>query len=766
VSGSVIEALRARLGSPLTIVVLVVGLALGGLLIGYEPIGGDPDRVYRPLKSELSRSLQDGRLPFWSDRFGLGVPLVAESQVAAFYPPNWVLYRVFDVPTAYRLAMWLHYLALTLTMYVYARGLGLLAWGAALAALVFTLCGALAIHSSHEPLYTALPFLPLALHVSERYLAKGRAASLGLLALIWGAQLTIGHFQIQFWTAALVLATALWRLADGTSSPWRSTATAGALICGAGIAAVQLVLSWDLAHLVGSTRRSLQDLFFFWYPVAHWSELAIPRLFQGLSGGPEDPYWFKQGTTGYEACLYVGTVPLVLAFVGATYRRRRALDLWRFVVPASFAMATMPSWWPAGYYAFLHLPASGAFRAPGRYTILTSLGLALLAGCGLDRVIAPRRFWIGIALAALFGTLAFGWSLYWTQLPDYRAAASGVDVRRFVGLAALSWAASFAVLGAWRAGKIGSVVLLLLVALELGTLYYHSTTVWGWSVDLPERSAVLRRLAQETVVGTVAGPVDDLPVRAGRSPTRPYLGMRLLPPNSELEFASDRRFAEDPRAIRILKHFGVTHGIWDRPIAGAETLYAGPDEALDRLTYKPPGAPEHATWYLVRYADAAPAVHVALRTVDIGDARTLFAQLARSDAANVAWFLSGDRPPDVPGPRARSAQIRFWDGRQGDVDHDGICDLVIRRTYAPGWSARVNGGPEIPVRPIDGGLQSIRLPGAGSSHVSVHYRPPRWTAACAISVASLVVTVLLLAGTSTRRSWRTSGSTLSAVRPG
>jgi hypothetical protein len=97
------ETLR-REGS-LILALVLVGMILGGLLAGYEPVGGDPDRLYRPLKRELARALTQGWLPFWSDRLGLGVPLVAESHVAAFYPPNLVLYRVLDVSTAYRLAM-------------------------------------------------------------------------------------------------------------------------------------------------------------------------------------------------------------------------------------------------------------------------------------------------------------------------------------------------------------------------------------------------------------------------------------------------------------------------------------------------------------------------------------------------------------------------------------------------------------------------------------------------------------------------------------
>src|SRR4051794_37362820 len=61
-------------GGPGLVSVIIIGLLLGGLLIGHEPVGGDPDRVFRPVKAELARALREGRLPFWSDRLGLGVP--------------------------------------------------------------------------------------------------------------------------------------------------------------------------------------------------------------------------------------------------------------------------------------------------------------------------------------------------------------------------------------------------------------------------------------------------------------------------------------------------------------------------------------------------------------------------------------------------------------------------------------------------------------------------------------------------------------------
>jgi hypothetical protein len=115
-----------------------------------------------------------GRLPFWSDRLGLGIPLVAESHVATFYPANWLLYRVWNVRTANRMSLWLHWLALAAATFAYARGLAASRSGAALAAVSSTLCGFQAVHALHEPIYHVMPFLPLCLLLADRYMMTRR----------------------------------------------------------------------------------------------------------------------------------------------------------------------------------------------------------------------------------------------------------------------------------------------------------------------------------------------------------------------------------------------------------------------------------------------------------------------------------------------------------------------------------------------------------------------------------------------------------------
>ena len=205
-------SLRTMATNSSLVPLLVVAVLLCPLLVGIQPVGGDPDLMYRPIKQELAQHLRAGTLPYWSDHFGLGVPLVAESHAAAFYPPNWVLYRVLDVPIAYRLSLWLHFIALAAATYAYARGLGLSPPGSASAAIGFSLCGFQAVHSVHEPFYTLMPYVPLCLLLGDRFVTTGKELWLALLALSWGVQLTIGHFQIQMWTAVLVLVTGGWRV--------------------------------------------------------------------------------------------------------------------------------------------------------------------------------------------------------------------------------------------------------------------------------------------------------------------------------------------------------------------------------------------------------------------------------------------------------------------------------------------------------------------------------------------------------------------------
>jgi hypothetical protein len=747
--------------------VCAVGIVLSPVLIGFAPLGSDPELMYQPIKAELARALLTGRLPFWSDRLGLGVPLIAESHVAAFYPPNWLFYRLWNVSTAYRLTLWIHALALTISTYAYARVLGIGPPGSALAAIGFALCGFQAVHAVHEPFYHLMAFLPLCLLLADRYATTGRWIWFAGLALAWGAQITLGHFQIQMWTGGLALVAGGWRAwTIGGSRARRLRRTLGlgvGLAWGAAIAWVQLRLTWELTGVSGFARPP-QFLANYLLPPAHWAQFALPEVFLGGPFGLQESYWKLHETSSGEACAYVGVVSLLLAFVGAVaVPRSGGLNLWRLVVPVSLGLATMPGWWPDAFFVLLQLPGFGWFRAPARYTLLTSLGLALLAGRGLDELIAPRRFWGGLVLAILVGAGAWAWSIHWATASTFQASL-GVDTltTRFIA-AGLFWALGIATIAAWRLKRIGTWAPLLVATLELGGLFYTGPSQWHWTFDLPQASPVLARLAALTDAGLIGGRTSNLPVVAGQTTAYPNLGIRPPPPNYLLESARLPPGQYKPSERRWHRRFGVTHGVWGSTddVEGTEILAEIADPVLDRIMMglSSSGRGGLGPWKLVREFQPFPSAWIARRIHVAESWGRLYTELSMSDMQDDAWFLEADSPGPFSDALAQVAKVKSWNGRTAIVSHDGSCILILRRTYYPGWTYRVNGGPEQPILQVAGGLQGVRLTGSGTSQVVVRYRPTGLISAGIISLAATTgaALVLIAAGLRAFREVRRTG---------
>ena len=756
---------------PILASVLIVGAVLSPLLVGVEPIGSDVDLMYRPIKEVLAKGLRAGTIPYWTDDFGLGMPLVAESHMAAFYPPNWFFYRVFPVSLGYRLSMWLHFVALSALTHSYAGRLGFSPAGRVAAAVGFSLCGFQAIHAVHEPFYTLMPYLPLCLLLGDGYAATGHRGWLAGLALAWGIQLTIGHFQIQMWTAGLVLWTGLWRIRTGRL-PWsRALGLGGALAWGACIALIQLWLTWELTRVSGFERGAL-FLSIYRFPTTHWAQWALPAVYLGRSTTPNDAYWTSLMTTPNEASAYVGVTLLVMACVGLVAPRSgdRRPGPWPWIAALGFVLATLPGWWPDGFALVVKLPGLGWFRAPARYTLLTSLGLVLLAGRGLDRSIPRRSFGIGLGLALALGVAAWAWSLWLAGGTAYQSSFGPDSLAWRFAASLAAWGFGLGAIIAWRMGRIGSWGPLAVMTLELAGLFYANVIPWGMSVVLPDSSPILQRLLAEPRSSLIAGRLQSLPARVGLSPAYPAMGITPPPPNYLLETTRFPTARSGPNLadIRWQRRLGVSHGIWadsdEVNIPGAEVVAELPDPAFDRLLWDTPGLKRPDRWKLVRYPEPFPPVRIALRACEVDGWGAIHATLSNHDLADIAWFEYGQGPPEAKAGRgrpwsdlydssgaprpadviygipARVARLREWEGLSGRIEHDGTCYLILRRTYYPGWTYRIDGGLARPVLKVDGGLQCVPLPilqdGAGlrTSHVELSYQPTGQRLASAISL--------------------------------
>src|SRR3989304_628161 len=85
----------------LTLLLLVLVSAAGAALAARVSFGIDGwlwnldlPKIHYPLAVFFHAALESGHPPLWEAPLGLGFPLYAEGQLGAFYPPNWLIFRL------------------------------------------------------------------------------------------------------------------------------------------------------------------------------------------------------------------------------------------------------------------------------------------------------------------------------------------------------------------------------------------------------------------------------------------------------------------------------------------------------------------------------------------------------------------------------------------------------------------------------------------------------------------------------------------------
>ena len=184
---------------------------------------------------------------------------------------------------------------------------------------------------------------------------------------------------------------------------------------------------------------------------------------------------------------------------------------------------------------------------------------------------------------------------------------------------------------------------------------------------------------------------------------------------------------------------GVTHSVWDEPVIVRRAAAGrGPSPT-------PPSTPSLTAPSASRRSGSGgssatptrsrrPARRCVNGSPPTG--RRLFAYLTRNEARDEAWFY----PADVPPPHA-DASRPLGPGRRLGRPRGG---RGARRGVRPGPDPRLRPRlagtgrrrPRGPGHPRDGGLQAIRIEGAGRTRVSVRFEPRALRASAAVSAVA------------------------------
>jgi hypothetical protein len=303
------------------------------------------------------------------------------------------------------------------------------------------------IHLAHPWGYTAGSWMPWAFGLAWAYLAPGPtertragAALPFLLSLVLVLQILPGHFQLAFQTQVMISLLIAWTVIEqvasrlnprlegswslGKSNATRALALLLALLAVFPLAALQLLPTWRLASLAVD-RRDFEYLSGFAATPFHLVNYVAPGLFHRFQAW-RPLVWDPFHTDREENLSYVGLVPLFFALLSSLrgFRRDPAVRFLTILVVVSLFLSLGP--YAPGFRQLILLPGFSFFRAPARWSLVTALGLALLAGKGCDcwpdwprpgralgRFVLAAALWIagvvGIVELALACTRSPGW---------------------------------------------------------------------------------------------------------------------------------------------------------------------------------------------------------------------------------------------------------------------------------------------------------------------------------------------------------------------
>ncbi|WP_010587169.1 hypothetical protein [Schlesneria paludicola] len=702
------------------------------LFAGAGLIGGDLYPYFFPQKAFYADCLKAGVFPLWNHLTGFGYPVLGESQTGAAFPLHLLFYSCFDLNTAYNIEHLLHYLICFVGTWLLAKRLQLTNVGAYLAAIVFTF-GWFPARGCLEWAILTGAWMPVALWCVEAFLQTRLWRFAIGLSVALGLQLLAGHFHLAFITL-LFIATYIpyrvWIRSDAVAdlpatddSARRRTFLVAALmlavVAGGGLAAVQLLPSWELKQRSSRVATSTDyDPAYGHMPPVYASQLIAPWQWYNLLEVDEENvvrdlaefvapwHWFgprqspmnpqslctldeavqgsrfaalTAGTNKVEAHCYCGLIPVVMALIAIVEWLKTKRPGTRVNGAESLLQRTAGYWIVAGLFGLVYatgvlfpigrlLPGFSFFRGPGRYGIMTTLAIALLAGQLLGQW--SRRFsngWMRIAVVSFLFASTCGDLWLVSRMVKYTVMVSPPRIS-----------------------------------------FRESSEVRQRLLAEP---SMPRMLAPGPNVGNLLG-VSCVPWYLGIAPAEYVDPQNAIPPVPK-PLGKNRPTPGSPELNEWLRRSGVTHVLNFEPLEesswNVELMWRGVDPFLNRV-----------------WARDEPIFLYRFRPDPNGG--------PNGSLPTRASTITGTPRVDAPDwQQARINERRLTLG----AELNESTRMVLTELAYPGWTAR-QGTAELAVM-NQGLFRSVELLPGGSSEIQWSYRPWSVYLGAVISLATLLI---------------------------
>lgn len=752
------------------VVVFYLPEVLGGGSLGE----GEGVIYYLPMRAAVADAWRCGHWPLWNPYVSGGMPLLADCQAGAFYPPN-LLYLWFDPVVAMNIVVLGGHLVAAWGVVFLLRGYRVSAWAAGVGATAFVFSGFLVAHMGHVSIVNAAVWLPWLCVATHHWCVGGRRGWLVAAALLWAFQFLAGHPQIVVYSAIIVGMQVVALLVRRSAGGWRRIAClALAAAIGLAMCGVQILPTLALSRDTGRALRAPIELFEnYRFAIEYTPLLWLPYLFG--TQAPTPLHWDWWGDWNFvELAGYVGLLPWMLVpaaacLPGGRVRYGRA---WA-IIGASHLVLAWNTDTPVGRLLF-HVPVYQSFEAAGRHLLGLTLALSICLGVGLDALAeasaeqsrrwARRGAWavafgvLAVAIGGIWGyhyavvhlhhvlgmaqgrpafqlrpwmqapwvflipvmmTVLSAWALLGYAHPGRRYGRAAVAAVLLIDVAAAAY------LCAWRwrqegmyriAPPPGEVARLLTAAgAGEGPPRYLLFGPWGDEYALNAQGNMLYRLASLNGYG-------PLQLRRFREM------MSKMPAHGAVE---DAALLKESRALDVWScRFVIVRR------RGGDVL---PDVLADPARYRLAAAVKDLeayenlaalprAWYVdeVKALAGDEAVLAAIRTGRFGDG-TVY------DPARVALvsckedrerLVSSGQTAPASGPHGRTLRWLAYGGDRFRIEtrSDREAVIVLAEPFLDGWNAYVDDRELVPVARVDYLLRGVRVP-AGTHTLEMRYEP-------------------------------------------
>jgi hypothetical protein len=369
---------------------------------------GDLTHFNYPLHHIYGNALKQFSLPFWTDEIYSGFQLGAEGQVGMFYLPNLILFSVLPNYTAYAFSFLVISLFASIGMYAFCRMLNLSHTSSLFAGITFAYSMFFAGHFVHLNMVQAFSLVPWFFVLAEYGIRRNFAWYIFLgLSLLQVQMFFTGHPQIALYTASILLLYVFFR--SRKENRIRNTfITGGAITCGAIMAMVQLLPTWELSKVSPSSEleSAASSMLQFPYTFRDLLYFFLPSPF----GNPADNtytillrdgiYWENNTFSGILAAICV----LTLLF------RKPEKELRIFWIFLAVMLIFATGW----IYIFSYLPPYSLFRLPQRALILSLFFFSVISAYGFTYLMGKLQKYgqLPIVVAVLVIVLQFA-NLWW-----------------------------------------------------------------------------------------------------------------------------------------------------------------------------------------------------------------------------------------------------------------------------------------------------------------------------------------------------------------